>query len=208
MLHNSELWPTNIISFHCSFFLKHIEMSIIFREQPSSKMTSGFHSVKWNPMLKNMKSLLRSWLMINSGILGGKLIWDVPTPALATNHGILRWVTQDIPAGPIVVVVYPIPITIHYISILYIEFISMELCARVVSWSTVCLVVVVCIGSVPGVPGSVHWCPHPGISPHKPGGLSGPWWHDVLSNTQLYTIVQVCTKSWRWNTAALWCGFK
>ena len=103
MLHNSELWPTNIISFHCSFFLKHIEMSIIFREQPSSKMTSGSHSVKWNPMLKNMKSLLRSWLMINSGILGGKLIWDVPTPALATNHGILRWVTQDIPAGPIVV---------------------------------------------------------------------------------------------------------
>ena len=146
MLHNSELWPTNIISFHCSFFLKHIEMSIIFPEQHSSKMTSGSHSVNWNPMLKNMKSLLRSWLMINSGILGGKLIWDVPTPALATNHGILRWVTQDIPAGPIVVVVYPIPNTIHCISTM-VHFIYWIYFNGILLYPA----------SVPGVPGSVHW---------------------------------------------------
>ena len=152
MLHNSELWPTNIILFHCSFFLKHIEMSIIFRKQHSSKMTSGSHSVNWNRMLKNMKSLLRSWLMINSGILGGKLIWDVPTPALATNHGILRWVTQDIPAGPIVVVVYPI--TIHYISTMvhFICWIYFNGIVRSCCILVVCLVV--CIGSKHG---SVHW---------------------------------------------------
>ena len=149
---------TNKYNFVSLFvFFKHIEMSIIFPEQHSSKMTSGFHSVNWNPMLKNMKSLLRSWLMINSGILGGKLIWDVPTPALATNHGILRWVTQDIPAGPIVVVVYPIPITIHYISIIlhFIYWIYFNGTLRSCCILVVCLVcLVVCIGSKHG---SVHW---------------------------------------------------
>ena len=48
----------------------------------------------------------------------------------------------------------------------------------------------------------VHWCPHPGISPHKPGGLSGPWWHDVPSNTlcsvyyQSNTLCTICCVSY------------
>ena len=131
-----------------------------------------------------MKSLLRSWLMINSGILGGKLIWDVPTPALATNHGILRWVTQDIPAGPIVVVVYPITITIHYISII-LHFIYWIYFNGTLRSCCILVVFLVCLVVCIGVPTLVLAPISQAVSLAPDDMTSFP----ILNWTQLYKLV-------------------